>query len=283
MDDGNTKTLIVVTFIAVIIIFIIVLVMALLANRNTSSSDDSGGQTCTAPPPPGGVTAVNFQTVNIRVNWSAVPNADAYRIYVGTVPGFNKSNAFATYIANGTEYIIRNLTLGRTYYIFVESIGVCGNISLSQSPTISVVLAFPARFQIVNRANPGLVLKIAPDLQNVVVDTPCSGVGVDTLCIWSYDAGTAHIVSEFSGNCMQTFLDSVDNRIKYDDCNSNTGQDYVLRRQWNYTPDVGSLCNPQTTQGLRCVKIDGPPIIGQSTIRVPFDQSDLMQWDIIEA
>lgn len=281
-DDRNTRRLIIVFAILILIILVIIVLLAIF-NRKTGAGGASNATGCSNVPSPGNVTAITIQTTKIKVAWSSVPNADAYKIYVGTVPGFTKSNSFADYTSRTTEFTIDDLTLGRTYYIFVESINVCGNASTSVSATVSTELKFPDRFQIVSRSNPGLGLKIAPDFQNIILDNLCTGVGLDNLCIWKYDQNQGFIVSEsIITNCMKTYPAAVDLRVKYEACGTISYYNYSAARQWIYTPSEGTLCNPQNPEGLNCIKIAGPVVPGQNTTRVPYDGSSRMQWDIVE-
>lgn len=282
MEERGTKTLIIIFAIALLVIVIVVLILAVRSTR-TGAGTGQSATGCTSPSAPTGISAIDFQITKIRVSWSYVAAADSYKIYVGTVPGFTKSNSFADYSTRSNEYFIDDLTMGRTYYIFVESIGNCGTVSKEVSKTVSATLTFPARFQIVNRQSPNLGLKIAPDFQNIIVDNLCSGTGLDNLCIWRYDADNGYIVSDSAiNNCMKTYPAAVDLRVKYEACSTISYYNYAAARQWNYDPKTGSLCNPLNPEGLNCVKINNAAVPGQSTIRTPYDGTGFMQWDIVE-
>lgn len=282
MDEKETKRAVVLFGIALIILIVIILIY-IIVTKKTGASKSSTTSLCTAPPPPTGVTAVSYQVVNIQVSWNAVSNADAYRIYVGTVPGFTKSNSFADYFTRSPSYIISNLTLGRTYYIFVESIGPCGNLSKSVSATVTVQLKFPARFRIVSRENPNLCLGPSANFGSVVLVPICTGTSPDNLCVWRYDETTGYIVEDSSTvTCMKTYPTSIDTRVVLELCSTISYYNWTAARQWNYDPSNGSLCNPQNPEGLNCIKISGNAIPNQTTVRTPFDNTASMQWDIVE-
>lgn len=281
-DDLKTKRLIIFFAIVTIIILAILLIYAILKNK-TGASKLNSTTGCATPVAPSGVTAVSLQTTKILVNWKVVPGASAYKIYVGTIPGFTIANSFADYTTATNTYTITNLTLGKTYYLFVETIGACGNTSASVSSTVSVTLNFPAKFMIVNQGTPSLALAIAPDFQNIIVDTLCSGSAGDNHCVWVYNKSTGYIESASTlTNCIKTYPAAIDVRLKYEQCDLQSYYNYASARVWVYKPSDGTLCNPQNPEGINCVQITGNPIAGQNTTRVPFDGTSRMQWNIVE-
>lgn len=280
-DDKGTRRIVIIAIIVLIIVLIAILILIFIYKPGAPSSTSST-TSCQNVSPPAGVIAINTELTKIRTFWVPTPSAKTYRVYIGTISGFNRTTALNSFLTRDAEYVIENLVLGRTYFIKVESIGICGNIS-ELSDEVSVTLGFPAKFRIVSRADPNLALTVAPDFNNVVVDTFCSGEPGDDLCIWSYDSNNNFIITtETPTNCMKTYPQSVDIRIKYESCALNSYYNAIEARQWNYDGGPGTLCNPLNPEGLNCVGIGGPPTAGQSTIRQPYDGTDFMGWDLVE-
>jgi hypothetical protein len=277
--DAALRRVIILTIIVLVVIMIIVLVVTLIYRARSSTSGSSTG--CSSLPPP---TNINIQTVGltlIRVTWNAIPNAARYHIYIGSIAGFDKSTAFDDFLTGDTEYDIEGMVLGRTYYIRIATINSCSGEGILSGEN-SIAYIFPSKFRIVSRDQSSLSLTVAPDFNNIVVDSLCSGVPGDDFCIWSYDQSSGFMTtSSATQNCMKTFPDSVDYRVKYAPCDNKEYYNWDLARRWNYTPGTGSLCNPQNPEGLNCVKIAGATTPGQFTIRVPYDGDGNMQWDIV--
>lgn len=280
-SETATRRLIILIIIVLVIITIVILVFALLYKAASSSSTTSTG--CSNLPPPTNLSAVSVGLTRIRVTFNAVANAARYHIYIGSISGFDKATAFNDYFTGDTQYDIEGMVLGRTYYIRVATVNDCsgeGILSAEKSAT----LGYPPKFRIISREQPTLALTVAPDFNNIVVDGFCSGDPGDDLCIWSYDSDTGYMTTANAPlNCMKTYPASVDYRVKYEPCGAMTYYNFAAARQWNYNTDVGSLCNPQNSEGLNCVKISGTATPGQFTVRTPYDGDIDMQWDILEA
>lgn len=281
MAETGSRRLIILFIIILVIIAIIVLIFTLIYKTESVTSPTVTG--CANLPPPSSVEAISTGVTKIKVSWSPVPDAARYRVYIGSIPGFTRGTAFDDYLTGDTEYIIERQVLGRTYYIRVESINICDNAG-ELSEELSVELGFPEKFRIVSREQPSLALKIAPDFTNIIVDTLCTGVGLDDLCVWNYDQTEGFITGVSSSNtCIKTYPASVDLRVKYEPCGTISYYNWNAARRWNYNSENGTICNPSNAEGLNCIKINGPAIPGQSTIRVPYDGTPSMQWDIVEA
>lgn len=281
-EERGTRRLIIIFIIIVVVILIIVFILTI--RYRTQAAAVSTGTTCSTVTPPNGVTARSSNVTDILVDWNMSPGAVSYRVYLGTVPGFNRTNAINSFSTAQTTYTIKGQVLGRTYFVRVASVNACAGESLL-SDEAEVTLGFPPRFKIVSRDQPTLALKVAPDFQNVIVDSICTGVGPDDLCIWQYDALNGFIESVSTPtNCMKTWPTGTgDLRVKYGLCSDMTYVNYAAARQWNYDTQVGTLCNPLNSAGLNCIKIAGPSIPGQATVRVPYDGLSNMQWTIVEA
>jgi len=283
MDEERTTRRFIVFFVIVILV-VLVIVFILTIRYKAKATATSTGTICSTVTPPTGVTAKSANVTDILVNWNTSPGATSYKIYLGTVPGFNRTNAINSYSTAQTTLTIKGQVLGRTYFVRLVSVNACSGESVL-SDQLQVTLGFPPKFKIVSKDQPTLALKIAPDFQNIVVDNVCSGIGPDNLCIWQCDAVNGFIEAvSTSTNCMKTWPTGTgDLRIKYSNCSDITYYNYAAARQWNYNTALGTLCNPQNPEGLNCIKIGGSSIPGQSTVRVPYDGTTTMQWTIIEA
>lgn len=279
-DDKKTRVLIILITIVIIVIIALVIVFAIRYTRSTNSSSSVTG--CDNLATPQNVIVLSQGITDINVSWNKVTNAASYKIYIGTVPGFNAANSINSYVTAQTTYIIKGQVLGRTYYIRVSAVNACDNES-PLSPEKSVTLSFPPKFRIVSKEQPTLALTINYD-STVHVQPLCSGVGLDNLCLWQYDPTTGYVESVNNpAICMKTYPASVDLRVVTEPCSTISYYNFTYARQWNYDTGIGTLCNPQNPEGLNCVKINGPAIPGQTTVRVPYDGTSSMQWEIVEA
>jgi hypothetical protein len=282
MADTNPqtiRTLVIVTSIFIIVLLIIVVILTFILARKARLATNSNP--CGTPSPPINVTLSTVNLGTIQVNWSATPNAVRYHVYLGAISGFTQANPLDTFNTTQTNFTITRQTLNRTYFIRVSSINQCGAESIL-SPEQRVSLGLPRKFLIVSRANPNLALTVGPDFENIVLDNRCSGSINDNLCVWQYDAENGFIQSAGTPlNCMKTFPAAVDLRVKYGSCEVLPFYNSAAGRQWNFDVTNGSLCNPQNPEGLNCVKVNDPLIAGQSTVRVPFDNSNNMRFDIV--
>jgi len=263
------------------IIIIIILIVALLYRPSAASS--ASVTACPTMTPPTGVTAISVNTTNIQVAWTAVPNANKYTVYVGTVPQFGPANALESFVATNTSYTVTDLISGRTYYIIVSATNVCGNEG-SPSSEQAVTLGFPATFNIVSQSQPSLAMTIDSTLTEVILDPVCSGVGTDNLCDWSYDPVTSEITANSSAtNCMIT-NPNVDNSVLYNTCdNSGADVNYVNDRTWIYNSANGSICHPELNNVTLCIKANGSLAPGTGLVMTPYDGTNLMQWSIVQS
>jgi len=279
-DTRATRNLIILTIVILVILLTAALIYALIYNPRSTTASTVG---CSSLPPPTGVVAISTELSKIKVSWNPVINAARYHVYIGSIPGFSKTTSFNDFYTGDLEYTITGMVLGRTYYIKVATVNGCTSEGLLSSEK-SVTLGFPPKFRIVSRDQPTLALRVAPDFNNIIVDSFCSGNVGDDLCIWTYDPDTSYMTSVSSPLiCMKTFPAAVDLRVKYEPCAVITsGYNWSAARQWNYDTANNSLCNPINPEGLNCIKINGSSLPGQSTVRVPFDGLDTMKWDIVE-
>lgn len=281
-NDSRTSKIIIIIilllFISAIMVFLIFALRYKPSNSTTTGSTSTGD--CSTPVPPVSVKVESFQTTKAKVTWKAVAGSNKYKIYVGTISDFNKQTAIDTFLTGNTEYIIENLILGRIYYFFVVSFNDCSTES-GKSTTVSAIIDYPPVFRIQNRSNPNINLVVAGDLTNIITGPSCTNTGIDVNCAWNYSKGNNYITSDANqSNCIKTYPAILDNRVKYGSCGDTTYYNYVFARQWNYDPSTGSLCNPANPEGLNCIKAASLSN-GQSTFRIPYDESPEMQWDIV--
>lgn len=279
-SDPSRKFVIAVVVVLLIII-IVVIVLALLYRSSTAAG--ASVASCPTMTPPQGLTAVPLNTNTIQTQWTAVPGAVKYKVYVGTVSQFSPSNAISSSVTALTSFNIPGLIVGRTYFIIVTAINACGSEG-SLSAQASADLGFPAKFNIVSRSQPTLAMTIDPTFTEIILDPVCSNVGSDNLCVWSYDESTSELHPEVSSvNCMATFAPSVDNTVKYDTCNDINFTNAVNFREWQYTSTNGSLCHPPLNGVTNCVKVNGSISTGVNLIMTPYDGTAGMQWNIVQA
>lgn len=278
-NPRTTKILIIIICIVIIIgLAISVILTFVLARRARLATNDNP---CQSIPPPTNLETITVDVVKIQVTWTKVRQAVRYRVYVGTVPGFNRSNAIEIFTTGDPNYTILGMVLGRSYYIRVSALNTCGSESVL-SPQNTVRLVFPRRFLIVSRQNPNLALRVGNDFETIIVDNRCSGTANNDSCVWQYDSDNALIQSASNPLiCMKSLPTNIDVRVKYGDCSVFPYSNSYQGRQWIFDTRNGSICNPQNQDGYNCIRINGPAIAGQSTIRIPFDNSPSMQWDIV--
>lgn len=283
MDEERSTKRFIVIFVIIIVVILIIVFILTIRYKNTATVT-STGTTCSTVTPPTGLVGKSAQVTDILVTWNPSIGASFYKIYLGTVPGFSRTNSIASFSTAQTTYTITGEVLGRTYFVRVASVNACSGESIL-SDEVDVTLGFPPKFMIVSKDQPTLALRIAPDFQNIIVDNLCSGVGSDDLCIWQYNTENGAIESVSTPtNCMKTWPASTgDLRVKYGLWSEILFYNYASARQWVYDTASGTLCNPLNSEGLNCIKISSPSIPGQSTVRVPFDGTTSMQWTIIEA
>jgi hypothetical protein len=278
-NPQTIRTVVAVTAIFIIVLLVILVILTFILARRARLATNSNP--CGTPAPPINVTTSTINLGVIQVNWAAVPNAVRYRVYLGSISGFTQANPLDTFNTTQTNFSITRQTLNRTYFVRVSSINQCGAESILSAET-RVTLGLPRKFLIVSRANPNLALTVGPDFESIVLDNRCSGGINDNLCVWQYDPENGFIQSVGTPlNCMKTFPATVDLRVKYGSCSVLPYYNSAAARQWNFDPTSGSLCNPQNPEGLNCVRINDPLIAGQSTVRVPFDDSTNMRFDIV--
>jgi hypothetical protein len=265
----------------VLVVVIILIVVAWLAYRYVNPVVSSRtGTGCQTAGPPNTISAINFQLTNVKLTWAVATGATRYKVYIGSIPGFDISTSFRDFTTPNTEEIIEDLVLGRTYYFRVQSINGCNSASVL-SEEASARLAYPDRFRIVSRTDPNKSLKVAGNFEDVELVASCSGINPDDLCIWSYDENSGEIRTIDSPLvCLKTFPTLVDIGAKVDPCENLSLLNNSTVKVWNYTPSTGSLCNPSNSQGLNCLKVQPN---NTDVIRTPFDGDITMEWNIIEA
>ena len=273
---GSRGPLVIFTLI-VLTVLILIIILAYRYKEPTIGTTSASG--CQSAGPPTDLRAVSFQLQNIKLTWTASPSAVRYKIFVGSIPNVSEVTAFEDYVTTDTELVIENLVLGRTYYMRIKSINACADIS-SFSEEVSARLGYPPFFRIVSRHQPNLALKIAPNFTDVILAPLCTGGPGDNLCIWSYDESNGHMTSVDSPNvCMRTFPAVITNELRHDVC---VDLNFAANRTfgtWNYTPDTGSMCNPDNIDGVACLKIAGD---NTTVFKTVYDGSNNMQWDIVE-
>lgn len=278
-NPRTAKILIIVASIVIIIgLIVIVALTFILAKRARLATNANPCQSIT---PPLNVETTTINLTQIQVTWTAVRTATRYRVYIGSVSGFSQANPIDVFNTTETNYTIVGMVLGRTYYVRVSAINTCGGES-PLSPEKIARLGFPRKFFLVSRANPNLALRVGPDFETIIVDSRCSGGRNDDLCVWQYDNETGLIQGGSNSLlCMKTLPAAVDTRVKYGDCSVFPYSNSFQARQWNFNTANGSICNPKNPEGLNCIKINGPAIPGQAAIRIPFDGTPTMQFDIV--
>lgn len=273
---GSRGPLVLFILIVLAVLILIIIIAYRYQKADITTTSASG---CQSSAPPTNLRAVSFQLKNIRLTWTASPSAVRYKIFIGSIEGVSEVTSFDDYITTDTELIIENLVLGRTYYMRIKSINACADIS-TFSEEVSARLGYPPFFRIVSRHQPNLALKIAPNFTDIILAPLCTGGPGDNLCIWSYDETNGYMTSVDSPNvCMRTFQSSITNELRHDVCadlNFVGGRSFGT---WNYTPDTGSMCNPQNVDGIACLKISGD---NTTIFKTPYDGSNDMQWDIVE-
>jgi len=275
MVDLKQEKILAIVFIIVIIIVIVVTIIFLI--RYSPVSDTSAAVTgCETVTPPSNLTALSSNTVNILVNYSAVTNASKYIIYLGTVPGFTKSNSFAQFSTAGTEYTITGQLLGRTYYVFVEAYNNCNNPS-QPSSTVSVTVGYPSRFRITSQQQPSLSMSINANSE-IILAPNCTGVGGDNKCVFTFDGSGFHNDTDTS-NCLKSSPSDI--QLQYQTCSVFQPAE-IARQTWTYNSSNGSFCNDSTSDGILCAKIYGTAIPGQIVSRNVFDNTTGSKWNIIQ-
>tara|TARA_R110002072_G_scaffold45565_4_gene126734 strand:+ start:18332 stop:19171 length:840 start_codon:yes stop_codon:yes gene_type:complete len=274
-EIGGRGPLILFIIVVVLILAFLVYLAYVYVDPAVSSRSNLG---CIAAGAPSNLTAVNFQLTKIRLTWPSTPNATRYRVYIGSISGFNIATSFQDFVTNSTEAVVDDLVIGREYFFRVQSINACNSTS-GLSVEASATLGYPAKFRIKSKTDPSKSLRVALNFEDAELSTDCSGLLADDSCIWTYDELTGEI-RPFStpSNCLKTFPTLVDTGAKVDICEDPLLLNNQTAKTWNYTPDTGTLCNPINSMGLNCLKVQQN---GTDVIRIPFDNTVSMSWDIV--
>lgn len=283
MAEGRSIIVLVVIIIILIVIVILVLVLFIFKQNGTSNTSGTGNGVCTSLPQPANVKAISLNVTQVQVNWSLVPGASRYRVYVGTVPQFSIANSIQSVLTTSTSTVIKGLVLGRTYYILVVALNACNQAGPPSAQT-SIYLGFPPSFKIVNRAQPTLGIEIDNSFTAVQLDPLCSGVGNDNLCIWSYNQPKSQIVSANTPlSCLVSIAPAISTTLIFEPCNAISGPNFLYHRNWTYDSITGSICHAPVNGQIQCIASAGPLTPGQKLTLAKYDGSAGMQWDLVQA
>lgn len=270
MVDANSRVFVIIGIIAIVVILIAVFAIAFYSKK--SGSDDDG---CQSLGPPIAIKVNPLNLTQIRITFTPNAQATVYRVYVGNVSGFDKSNAFIKQLGNTSPITISELVSNRDYYIRVASLDSC-LIEGPLSSEITVSVGFPKFFKIVNKANPDLLLGITAGVSAQPVTSEDCG---NEDCVWTYNSATQHIKPYIFSD--STCLGSIENGL-YDIANINLcGAFAIDRRSWFYEEAYGTLCHSNVTLRGSCIKINGPLASGNSVTINPFAELDTMKWDLV--
>lgn len=262
--------------IAIIIVSLIIAIILLLLvffPRDNNSDTGSGGVQCTTVPSiPTGVIASNPEIDIIAVSWNSVVDADTYRVYLDTNPGFSISNAQEVRSTSQTSISFGDLETGVTYYLKVTGFSSCGESQPSSEVSVTIPFFWPNRFQIVNNDDPTI------DVSNtfffsVTATTNCN----PSDCWWSYNDIDKTIRKQTANTvCLTNSAGTAIATL----CNVSLLQD----RQWDYNVNDNTLC--LVSDSNKCIKLqDGftnPGSLGSQIEVGPPTGTFLTEWQILD-
>ena len=121
--------------ITMIVVLLLVLYIGILLISKVQKSCTS------APNPPTNVEAGYVNTGDFRVQWTSIPDANKYTVYVGQNQTFTRVQSINVTTTNLSQADIKGLQVGRTYYIVVTATNNCGESQ--NSSEISFVFVQP--------------------------------------------------------------------------------------------------------------------------------------------
>jgi|SRR5579885_413019 len=278
--DANRRTIIWIIIIIIIILIIVFVLVFIFGKGHTTQALTSTVTGCATLDPPNNISITQNDNETITITWTAVPNASRYKAFVGTSTGFSEAAALTTEITDTNQAIISGLTLGNTYFAFVETLNACNTASI-KSNEASIFMNFPAQFKIANRSSPFFTMAV--DGTNVDLETDCQGTS--NLCLFTYDSNNLAIKSVFNPTlCVVSFPDFPNaDRLELKPCASIFPSNASIG-QWQYDQTLGALCHfpPGTnTTATSCAKLSGG-FSNNTPIRIAnYDSSAQVIWDVL--
>ena len=278
---------IILIIIAVIVIFIIIFALVFLIGKNRKQQVLTSSVTgCPTLDPPNNVTATQIDNQTITVTWNAVPGASRYKIFVGSSAGFSPTAALTTEITDTNHGIIPGLTLGHTYFIFVQTFNACNTPSIKSNET-SIFMNFPSQFKIASRTSP--FFTIAVNGTNADLEPDCQGLAgtAGQVCLFTYDPNTFLIKSVSQPTmCIQSNPDFGNaDRLEMKLCSTILAQSDQTPNRWQYDQTLGALCHFPTgtnTTATQCAKLDGA-FAANTPVRINgYDSSPQVMWDVLK-
>lgn len=279
MVQANSRAFVVIVIVIIVIIIVLAILVALFVEPSSGSDGTGGTGDCNTLGPPFNITAQAQGLTQMRITWDPVPGATRYRVFLGTVPGFTKSNALSTELTDLTLVVIGGLVAGRSYYIKIETLNACNGVGeLSQE--ISAFIGFPSEFKIINRNQQSLVFGTNGGSMTVAQLEPDCGAGDD--CVWTYDLATKTVRPKlFPTRCLTSVDDNPNpDKLMLEVCDPEPNALQAVQ-QWEYDEDLGSFCHPLPSEGFSCVKVDGLILPGQDLIIQNYDTTNEMKWDLL--
>lgn len=108
--------------VVILIIYLLIYLFSLIPRKCTSS-----------PTIPKNVEAGFINSKTFRVQWTAVPNASSYTVYIGQTEDFNRVNAINIVSSPISRVDVTGLPSGKFYYIFVTAVNACGESANSET------------------------------------------------------------------------------------------------------------------------------------------------------
>ena len=281
MVDANSRVFVIIAIIVIVILLALVLISALFFTGGSNGNVDPDGNPCNNLPPPSQINAVPQGLSEINISWNAIPNAVRYRVFVGSVPDFDKGNALITELTVSTQITIGGLVSGRDYFVKIETLNGCNDVG-PLSAEIQTTIGFPSEFKILNRVQDSLGFGTAGgSVTTLQLELDCEGT--DEFCFFTYDPSDKTIRPKANPLfCVASDPDPPNNdKLIIQGCNQAIVSKGINSIQWEYDDELGSLCHPIPFGGFACAKVDGLILPGQDLIVKNYDSTNEMKWDIV--
>ncbi len=128
------------------------------------------------PPPPEAPASVAVEALNastVKLSWSAVPDAERYRVYLGDREDPERAGLYGEYDQACNEATLRGLGAGTTWYLFVTAVNSCGETvpadaacavyRAEEAADYRVSLEYPGGIMLAVGADRVLTASVAPE------------------------------------------------------------------------------------------------------------------------